>query len=231
MELICGIEISTRHPARGFARRRSVHLLAYFFDGGAPAEFRAWLAGLQASRRDRNRRLAKRLGELGVHVPLSEVEALGRNLAGRPHFARVMVARGYVRTVQEAFDRYLDESAPGYVFREEPSTAEAIGQVRDRGGVPVIAHPLRLAGGDPAREEEMIAEFREAGAEGLEVYYSDHSPSDVDRFEAIARRYGLAPSGGSDFHGGVKPDIQLGRGRGNLNVPARLLEELRRRGG
>lgn len=168
---------------------------------------------------------------MGLDVPLSEVESLGRGLAGRPHFARVMVDRGYVRTVQEAFDRYLDESAPAYVWREEPSTDEAILRVRTAGGVPVIAHPVRLAGGDPEREREMIAGFREAGLEGLEVYYPDHSPGDVKRFEELARRFGLAPSGGSDFHGAVKPEIRIGRGRGNLDVPARLIEELRRRGG
>lgn len=231
LELICGIEISTRHPETGRPRGRSVHLLAYFFNGGVPSALRAWLADLQRSRFDRNRRLSERLAELGLDVPLAEVVSLGRKLAGRPHFARVMVARGYVASVQEAFDRYLDESAPAYVRREEPSTVEAIARVRAAGGVTSIAHPVRLAGGDRVREEEMIAAFHAAGLQALEVHHSDHAPDDVARYAAIAQRLGLAPSGGSDYHGTVKPAVRLGSGRGNVRTPALLLEGLRRLAG
>ncbi|MGH9628592.1 MAG: PHP domain-containing protein, partial [Bryobacteraceae bacterium] len=159
LTLVCGIEVST---ALGNPRRRTVHLLGYF--PSAPAqEFREWILKMQAARRDRNKRLAVRLQSLGIDIHLEEVEALGRSLAGRPHFARLMLQKGYVANMQEAFDRYLDESAPGYVEREEPSLEEGIRRVNEAGGVSSLAHPIRLGKRDPEDEEELIAEIAGMG--------------------------------------------------------------------
>jgi hypothetical protein len=188
------------------------------------------VARIQAARRDRNIRLAARLRELGLDVRLEEVEALGRRLTGRPHFARVLVRKGYAATVEDAFSLYLNESAKAYVPRVEPPAAEAIVRLREDGALPVLAHPFRLAEGNPRREREMIAAFCNAGLEGIEVWHSDHSPADADRFLALARRFDLAVTGGSDFHGEAKPGVRLGTGRnGNLAVPRAVLDHLRKR--
>src|SRR5689334_6118288 len=123
LELVCGIELSTK------LHGHSVHLLGYFLKDPAPA-FRTWIGELQASRRERNQRLIARLRELGLELTLAEVEARGGEMTGRPHFARVLIEKGYVKNMQEAFDKYLDESAPGYVDRREPAFAEAAKNIR-----------------------------------------------------------------------------------------------------
>jgi len=228
LELVCGIELSTKAAFDGRPRQASVHLLGYFPDSGPAPEFRSWLLELQESRRDRNVRLAMRLRELGIEIQLEEVSALGHNLTGRPHFARHLLAKGYVKTIQEAFDRYLDESAPGYVERMEPGFAEAAGRIRQAGGISSLAHPVRLAGRDPVLEPRLIRILVEMELAGIEVYHSDHSPEDVARYLGYAREYGLVVTGGSDFHGEVKPETSLGTGRrGNLRVPRGVLDQLR----
>lgn len=225
LDLVCGIELSTRVPG---TKVRTVHLLGYFLHERPSGDFREWLDELIAGRRDRNRRLIASLHEQGIDINLAEVERLGRTLTGRPHFARVLIEKGYVRTFDEAFRRYLGESAPSYVERFAPYVVVAIQRVVDGGGMPVLAHPVRLGFRDPVTEEKFIGELRDAGLRGIEVFHSDHRPPDVERYAAIARKYKLAVSGGSDFHGDVKPQISLGTGyNGNLNIPKSVLEDLR----
>ena len=131
---------------------------------------------MQEARRDRNRRLATKLQSMGLDITLEEVQGLGRSLAGRPHFARLMVQKGYVSSTNEAFDRYLDESAPGYVDREEPSLAEGIERIRLAGGISSLAHPIRLGKRDPAEEEELISRIHRAGT-GFDRSLSFRSPA------------------------------------------------------
>jgi predicted metal-dependent phosphoesterase TrpH len=217
LELICGIELSTRFHGS------SVHLLGYFIQAPPDAEFRGWLDALQRSRHDRNVRLIERLRSLGVDITLDEVRAKGKSLTGRPHFARVLVEKGYVRNAQEAFTEFLDESAKGFVERHEAKLPDAIARIVRSRGIPSIAHPVRLARNDYARVDELVGEMHELGLRAIEVYHSDHKPADVAHYGALAQRYGLAVTGGSDFHGGNKPNIHLGK----LEVPTRLLNELR----
>jgi predicted metal-dependent phosphoesterase TrpH len=185
---------------------------------------------MQESRRDRNRRLSARLAELGVHVSLDEVEAVGRNMAGRPHFARIMVEKGYVSHYREAFDRYLDEAAPGYVHRLEPDLKEGIRLVQEAGGITSLAHPIRLGRTSEMEEEELIASMVGCGLDAIEAYHSDQDETATERYLKLARKYGLLVTGGSDFHGANKPSVQLGTGPGALAVPASLLATLRARG-
>ncbi|MDQ6706140.1 MAG: PHP domain-containing protein [Acidobacteriota bacterium] len=224
LDLICGIELSTKF--HGYV----AHLLGYFLRQPPDAAFRTWLYELQRSRHDRNVRLIDRLQSLGLDITLAEVEAKGKSLTGRPHFAKVLVEKGYVETIQQAFQEFLDESAKGYVERQEPDLADAIAAIANSGGVPSIAHPIRLARNDYLKVDELIREMKEAGLQSVEVFHSDHKPADVEHYEALAKRFGLGMTGGSDFHGGNKPNIKLGRGiNGNLNVPLSVLEELRAR--
>lgn len=228
LDLVCGIEISTRFHGR------SVHLLGYFVNQPPSAQFRAWLRELQDSRRDRNLRLIKRLRSLGVDISLEEVEAKGHSMTGRPHFARVLVEKGYVTTIDMAFEEYLDESAKGYVQRREVPMREGIARVLAGGGIPSLAHPIRVGrrvhGGarDGDELEQWVGEMRDMGLRALEVFHSDHRPKDVDRYLDLARRMDLAVTGGSDFHGANKPRIELGSGyEGNLNIPRSVLDDLR----
>jgi predicted metal-dependent phosphoesterase TrpH len=179
---------------------------------------------MQAARRDRNLRLADKLQSMGIDITIEEVQQLGRSLAGRPHFARLMVQKGYVPNTNEAFRLYLDESAPGYVERQEPSLAEAIERIRNAGGISSLAHPVRLGKTDVSEEEELIASFLALGLEAIEAYHSDHNPRDVQRYLGYAEKYGLKVTGGSDFHGGAKPSVKLG----GANVPGELLDALQR---
>jgi 3',5'-nucleoside bisphosphate phosphatase len=225
LDLVCGIELSTRIPG---TKARTVHLLAYFLRQPPPAEFRAWLEEMLAGRRDRNQRLIASLREKGVEIELAEVERLGRTLTGRPHFARILIDKGYASNFDEAFRRYLGESAPTYVERYAPYVAVAIKRVLEAGGLPVLAHPIRLGIHDLGAEESFISELRDAGLRGIEVFHSDHRPADMVRYGAIARRHNLLVTGGSDFHGDVKPEISLGTGyHGNLNIPITVLQDLR----
>lgn len=222
VELVCGIELSTK------LHGNSVHLLGYFLNPVLNAEgfevFRAWIGDLQASRRDRNVRLIARLRELGLNITLEEVQAHGGEMTGRPHFAQVLIEKGYVRNMQQAFDDYLDESARGYVTRREPQFAEAVKYIRDAGGIASLAHPIRI------REDvaSILPELRSAGLNAIEVYHSDHSAALTALYRQFAEQHALMVTGGSDFHGAVKPEIKLGTGRGgNLKVPMDLVDRLR----
>jgi 3',5'-nucleoside bisphosphate phosphatase len=221
IDLVCGIELSTK------LRGRSVHLLGYFLHDPPPAGFREWLFDMQQSRRDRNLRLAARLCSLGMDVTLEEVEAKGKTLAGRPHFAQIMVEKGYVQDYRAAFDEYLDESARAYVDRREPQFGEAVRMILDAGGLPSLPHPTR-APRNGERFDDLISEMIVMGVRAIEVYHSDHGPAEEQYLLSLALRHGLAITGGSDFHGEFKPHIRLGTGLdGNLNIPKRVLDDLR----
>ena len=218
LEVLCGIELSTK------LHGHSVHLLGYFLDGTAPAGFREWVLDLQAARRERNVRLAARLRELGFDITLEEAEARGRGMTGRPHFAQIMLEKGYVSNIRQAFDEYLDESAKGYVFRREPQFAESVKHIRQAGGIASLAHPIRVKGDVPA----LMPELRDAGLNAIEAYHSDHDAEHVELYSGLAKQFGMLVTGGSDFHGVVKPGVKLGTGYGgNLHVPDDLLEKLR----
>ena len=225
-DLVCGIELNTQ-MRRDDRKRRSAHLLGYFLSGEPSPAFVGWLGDEREARRDRNRALVQALQTQGIDISLSEVEARGRSLAGRPHFARILVEKGYARDGEEAFRKFLGEEAPSFVQRQSKITEDVIGIVRQGGGIPVIAHPVRLGLGR-AEERELLIRYREAGLLGLEVYHSEHPPALQAYYRQLADELDLLPTGGSDFHGGTKPDIQLGSGmNANLRVPHSFLDGLR----
>ena len=222
LDLVCGIELSTKYLGK------TVHLLGYFPGVEPAAAFGTWLLILQEKRRERNQRLVANLRKLGVEITLEEVEALGKTMAGRPHFATILVRKKYVKTMQEAFDKYLAEEGRAFTEREEVPLDEGIQRMREAGGIPVIAHPVRLGRRTAAEEAAWIAAAKEMGMLGLEVRHSDHDAAAVARYTALAARLGLLTTGGSDYHGSYKPDIKLGTGKhGNVSVPMEWLERLR----
>jgi predicted metal-dependent phosphoesterase TrpH len=145
-------------------------------------------------------------------------------MTGRPHFAQLMLEKGYVKTLQQAFDDYLDEAAKGYVYRMEPKFAEGVERIRNAGGIASVAHPIRLRGDFPS----VLPELCESGLNAIEAYHSDHSPQQTEVYLRLAKHYGLMVTGGSDFHGAAKPNVQLGTGKGNnLRIPEDLVERMR----
>ncbi len=221
-ELICGIELSTRYQGQ------SVHLLGYFPVSPPSEELRKWLDLMLAMRRDRNNRLITKLQSLGVDITLQDVEKEGRTLTGRPHFARVLVDKGYAKDIQNAFDLYLDESARGFVQRQEVPMEEALERILKSGGVPSLAHPIRVAKNNWDKLAEYVEDLAGLGLRAIEVFHSDHSPENVSYYGSLAERNNLGVTGGSDFHGANKPSIALGTGkRNNLHVPDAVLEQLK----
>ncbi len=223
VRLLCGIELSTKLEE---PKRKTVHLLGYFLHNPPAPSFLEWITQAQQSRRDRNVRLAARLQSMGLDVRIEEVESMGRSMAGRPHFARVMVQKGYVLNPREAFDRYLDESAPAYVDRDEPTVKQGIALVHAAGGIASLAHPIRLGKQNRIEEEALVSRLAADGLGAIEAFHSDHSAADVVRYLGYANKFNLRVTGGSDFHGENKPNVRLGEGIGNLNVPLSVLDVL-----
>lgn len=222
LDLLCGIELSTRYQGT------SVHLLGYFPVTPPSEKLRKWLDWMLEMRRDRNIRLIAKLQSLGVEITLAEVEKLGRTLTARPHFAQILVAKGYATDIQNAFDQYLDESARGFVQRREASMEEALERILESGGVPSLAHPVRVAKNNWDKLTSWVEDLAGMGMRAIEVYHSDHSPENVSFYSSLAERFRLGMTGGSDFHGANKPAIALGTGKdNNLRVPDVLVERLR----
>ncbi|MBI4402003.1 MAG: PHP domain-containing protein [Nitrospirae bacterium] len=221
IEVIPGVEISSRYG------ESELHILGYFLDWQDPV-LSTRLAWLRASRHTRNPRIIAKLNELGLAITYEEVKALaGTESVGRPHIARVLMEKGYVQSAKEAFDRYLAQDKPGYVPRELPEPAEAIAWIRAAHGIPVLAHPVWVKLNE-AGLLKLCEKLKAEGLMGVEVHYSTHKPQQTREYLNIARRLDLLVTGGSDFHGVTKPDIEVGVGRGGLKVPEMLLEPLKK---
>jgi hypothetical protein len=154
----------------------------------------------------------------------------GEDVVGRPHFAQVMLQKGYAKDKNEAFDKWLGDGKPGYADRPRLTAEVAVALIRQAGGVAVLAHPFTLRIGKEAMAA-LFAELAAAGLAGVECYYSEHSADLVRDYLAMAKKADLVPTGGSDFHGEVSPGIRLGVGFGGLNVPDEVLGLLEARRG
>ncbi|MDF1536265.1 MAG: PHP domain-containing protein [bacterium] len=219
IEFIPGIEISAEYNPG------TMHMLGYFVDPGDESlmETLAWLRG---GRDDRNRIILKKLAELGCPMDWDEVAALaGGESMGRPHIANAMLARGYVSTFTEAFDRYLGKGAAAYTDREKMTPERAVEKVLQAGGVPVLAHPqtLSLPDGDLS---DLLGRLASLGLAGVEAHYYSHSAEETALYVALAEKHGLLATGGSDFHGPGMMETRLGVGRGNLEIPRSVADAL-----
>ena len=193
-----------------------IHILGYYMDYEA-AWFQDFCRAQREERRARVHRTAERLAALGMPIDVERVFALVQEgSAGRPHVARVMVERGYVKSVREAFDKYLAAGKPAHVPRKKLTPEDAVRLLRKAGGVPVFAHP-GLAGRD-----ELIPSLVAAGLMGIECYYSEHSPAQRGAYLDLCREHGLIATGGSDFHG---PQVRAAM-LGNPTVPLAVWEAL-----
>ncbi|RJP86740.1 MAG: PHP domain-containing protein [Desulfobacteraceae bacterium] len=226
VQFITGVEISTGSTEfPGIAG--SFHLLGYGFDPEDPQLNHALLTQ-QTARKNRNPHIIKLLNNLGMDMSLDEVITVSEDNAqiGRPHIARLMVQKGFARNINEAFDRYLGKGRPAYLDKPRIDFRSAVRFIQSAGGIPVLAHPGLLNMPDDASYDALISELVTMGLQGLEVFYPGHSSGQTDLFSNLAQKHHLLVTGGSDFHGAVNPDVQLGAGHGNLAVPYALFEHL-----
>ena len=220
IELVPGVEISC-HWEIG-----TMHMLVYFVDQHS-SPLAATLIEMQMAREDRNRTIVSLMNESGIDITYAELaEEGGGSGLGKPHFAQLLVKKGIVSNLQEAFDRFLEKGRPFYVHKITYAPEEMIDLALQSGGVPVLAHPYSIS----SNEEEIpgiIAQWAEAGLAGIEAYYGRYDLQKRTTLVNLADRLGIVATGGSDFHGDYKPDLMVGIGRGDLMVPASALEELR----
>lgn len=206
----------------------TLHLLVYFLDD-PDSPLGARLGALQTARQSRNVLIVEAMRDNGVDITLDEVLArAGTGTVGRPHIAQVLMDKGAVSSIQEAFDVWLAKGRPGYCERERLGTEVAIGLAHESGAVTAVAHPLSL-GLDAAELDRFVAELADTGLDGLECEYGRYTAEERAALSTLAARHGLAPTGGSDYHGDNKPDLQIGIGQGDLAVPDELLDNLESR--
>jgi predicted metal-dependent phosphoesterase TrpH len=223
LEFVNGIEISAEFSPG------TMHILGYYVEPHSEA-LGEKLVHLRGSRDMRNPAIAARLQQLGFDVTIDEVTALaGSEVVGRPHFARVMLEKGYVASIQDAFDRYLAKGASAYVEKGRLSPKESIDLIHESGGVAVLAHPYQLKCKSQEETGAIMDELAGLGLDGVEAIYSRHSPEQRARYSEMARERGMLTSGGSDFHGTYKPDLSIVTGKSDLRVPYSLLEALKDR--
>ncbi|MEO8340792.1 MAG: PHP domain-containing protein [Nitrospirota bacterium] len=221
IEIIPGVEISS------CVGNSELHILGYCIDW-QDSELNRRLATLRASRHTRNPEIIERLRALGLDVTYEEVRALaGTDSVGRPHIARLLMDKKYVTSAKDAFDRYLAEGRPAYVARELPQPADAIAWIRAAGGVAVLAHPT-WAKVSTEGLNALLTTLKAEGLGGIEVHYSTHTKRQTMEYLDLAKRLTLLVTGGSDFHGITKPDIEVGVGRGGLNVSDKLLDPIKK---
>jgi len=209
-----GVEVSVRHQGV------PVHILGYGFAPDHP-QMAAFMATLQRERRGRNQAMLAKLADCGLAVSLDEVKSeAGIGQIGRPHFAKTLVKKGYVPTFDEAFRQYLGRGAKAYVPRPVHCTDEAIEMIHAAHGVAVLAHPANI---DPSLRTVpgLVAELAALGLDGLEAYYPTHSKTMRARLIDMAKENGLIVTGGSDYHGALRPDTNLAGSR-RFRVPAEV---------
>jgi 3',5'-nucleoside bisphosphate phosphatase len=220
VELVAGCEVSCRF------RDTSAHVLVYFVEE-PEGPLQDELARLRGDRVARNRALVDRLAGLGLPISYDELvaEAAGEESAGRPHLAAVLVRKGVVGSVGDAFDQWLAEGRPGYVPKARVTPAQIAALARRSGGVAVLAHPFTLDL-TPTELSSAVAELAADGLGGIEAYYGRYSPDERRALADLAQRHGLVATGGSDYHGTVKADLSVGSGTGDLSVPDHVLDDL-----
>ena len=221
--LVPGVELSVDADLPG---KGHFHLVGLFIDP-AHALLNHTLKKLREERQKRNQKILDRLKALGMPLSSDELKfESGNGVTGRPHIAAAMVKKGYVNTIREAFQAYLKKGSPAYVDRMRLDPNQAIDLVHISGGIAVLAHPKSLGFGSLKDTEEYILSLKNIGLDGIEVYCTGQNEFTSQHLLKFARKNKLVVSGGSDFHGSIIPEIQLGTGDGNLNIPDEVYYDL-----
>ena len=223
LRLIPGVELSVDVD---LPKNGHLHILGLFID-----QNNKYLADrldyLRSKRIDRVYAILDKLNELDFELSTDDLHLDDTQVSiGRPHLARIMVNYGYVTSIREAFDRYLSKGKPAFVDKERLAVKNAIELIHSAGGLAIIAHPISLAFNEFKEYGAYITGLIKNGMDGVEIYSSFHPPEFVEYLEKMAKEMKICVSGGSDFHGANKPEIALGYGIGNLDIPDRILVDL-----
>jgi Predicted metal-dependent phosphoesterases (PHP family) len=219
IRVIPGVEISVAY------KERDIHILGLFVDINNPLLTDTLEAALQ-ERTTRNEKMVKNLADAGIDISMEKlVESEGDAVLTRAHFAKYLTEHGYTKTTKQAFEKYLDSKGPYYVPRNYISPQKAMEIILASGGLPILAHPLLYHLSDKELDA-LVSLLKDSGLVGIEAIYSSNIGFQEAAVRKIARTYDLLITGGSDFHGANKPDIEIGSGRGNLKIPYSILEAL-----
>ena len=208
VDVVPGVEISSGVTLE-------VHMLGYGMSPGHPV-MKAMMEDMRAARVERMERIIENLQKMGVPITVEEVEAVAGGAIGRPHIAQVLIAHGLVPDVRTAFREYIGVGAKAYVERRKMTSEQVVANIRDAGGVPVLAHGglLRIS---EVELNQWIDNMAKKGLMGLECYHNAHTPQMERLLRAAAERNGLLVTGGSDFHGASRPDVEMGTGLSRWN--------------
>jgi len=216
LRFVPGIEVSANLSGG------SLHILGLGIDETAPS-IQNLASRLRRARTDRNPKIVDNLQALGLDVTMDDVFAAAggsadAHVVSRVHIAQALLRKGCVRSVAEAFEKYIAKGRPAYVERRRLDPPETVAAIHGAGGVAVAAHPVQWNCRNRAQTERIVRSLIRAGLDGIEAYHSDHSPQQTRQYLDLARRFGLGVTGGSDFHGPAKPHVKLGRPRVPLAV-------------
>ena len=221
IELIPGVEVSTHWD------KCEVHIVGLFIDHNNK-EFQHFLKTQRDSRVNRNIQVCENFTKIGIPLTIEQMNQLYPNsVITRAHFADYLVKNKYVGDRNEAFERYLNPGKPAYVSRHKVDPKEAIFYIHKSGGLAILAHPILYHLGNTALDN-LVNTLAKAGLDGIEALYSTYKPADERQIKALANKYNLLISGGSDYHGDNKPHISLGTGMGKLFVPEEVLDNLKK---
>ncbi len=223
LELINGVELACRVTVG------TLHMLGYFIDlDNQPLG--DLLDRLVDSRQKRNPQIVAKLNKLGYEITMAQVQAQAKGpIISRLHIALVMLEKKYVRSIDEAFGRFLGDKGSANVRRIEPEPSDAIRLIHQAGGLAVVAHPVHLRSANEQELGKKLKDLVDLGLDGVEVWYPEHTAGMTEQLWRICQRLDLATVGGSDFHGSAKTHIKLGLGRGSLNIPLEILNRLKSR--
>lgn len=222
MEVIPGIEFSTEYMGK------AVHILGLFIDYENPA-FARQIQAFVDSRIMRNRKMCANLQEAGIDISYEKLTAaFPGSVITRGHYARYLLEHGYVKSMPEAFDRYVGDRCKYFVPREKVTPEQAVRLILDAKGLPVLAHPTLYHMGKDALQK-LVTRLKDAGLIGIEAVYSTYNAGEEREMRQLAEHNGLLISGGSDFHGKNKPGLEMATGYGKLLIPADILEKLRQK--
>lgn len=223
-EVIPGIEFSTEY------RRKDIHIVGLYIDYKSPL-LHTQLKTFVDSRITRNQKMCGLLQKAGIPLTYQDLlESFPGAVITRAHYAKYMLSCGYVKTMKEAFDRYVGDGCPCYVPREKVTPVQAVRLILEIGGIPILAHPV-LYHMTEGQLERLTEELKAAGLMGVEAVYSTYTDAEERCIRRLAVRHGLLISGGSDFHGANKPGLDLAVGYGKLFIPYSILAEIKKAAG
>lgn len=218
--VIAGIELSCLY------QNKDLHMLGYFIDY-TDQIFLSKLEELKQKRDFRNEQIRKKLEEHDIFLTMEQIKGHAKqSVITRAHFARAMEEAGYVKSKEEAFSKYIGDDCPCFVQKLRFTPKEAIDLIRNAGGVAVLAHPL-IYKMSYDEIEHLLIYLKDCGLTGVEVYHSSHNTSNSATLREMIRPYHLLPTGGSDYHGTNKPNVQLGCGYGGMTISHALLDDLK----